>query len=71
MKHETLPHCDSFCQEYIEMIGWTYNKWFSTETWSDEFKPLVYRSIKNFILKLVYDKNLLHLRKQCYVEGEF
>ena len=39
----------------------TYNKWFSIEKNSSLY----------FSLELVYDKNVLHLRKQCYIAEEF
>ena len=72
-KRKAQSHCDIFRQRGVEVIDRPYNKWFPTDTLSEEFKPFLSCFILffcNFLKLLVYDKSLLHWRKQCQIAKE-
>ena len=73
IKQETQLRCYIFRQTGVEMIDRTYNKLFSIETLSAEFKPQFCSLMLltcNFLLNIVFDEISLHFGKQSYVAGE-
>ena len=70
-KQEVQSDCNFFCQRGVQIIDRPYCKWFSIKSLSVEFKKdtifLFDSLIQRFLLHLVYDENVLRLRKECFI----